>query len=125
MRGHVPTQPSSSRPASLHGHWGQSCAASGHSGAPQSCALAAAFGLQRAAEIVEMVVDPRALLATNVEMTVLLAARSMTVTIRRICVRLGRQDALLMAETRLWTEADERREREGGGANERDKARLS
>ena len=65
MRGHVPTQPSSSRPASLHGHWGQSCAASGHSGAPQSCALAAAFGLQRAAETVKMVVDRRALLAAN------------------------------------------------------------
>ena len=35
------------------------------------------------------------------------------------------QDALLMAETRLWRDADEKREREGGGANERDKERLS
>ena len=65
MRGHVPTQPPSSRPASLHGHWGQSCAASGHSGAPQSCALAAASGLQRASETVKEVVDRHALLAAN------------------------------------------------------------
>ena len=49
----------------------------------------------------------------------------MAVTIGRICLLLGRQDALLMAETRLWRDADEKREREGGGANERDKERLS
>ena len=49
----------------------------------------------------------------------------MAATIGGICLLLDRQDALLMAETRLWTEADERREREGGGANERDKDELS
>ena len=47
-------------------------------------------------------------------MTVLLAARSMGVTIGLVCFLLGRQDALVMAETRLWREADERRERESG-----------
>ena len=58
-------------------------------------------------------------------LTVLLAARSMAVTIGRICLLLGRQDALLMAETRLWRDADETREREGGGAKQRDKEELS
>ena len=49
----------------------------------------------------------------------------MAVTIGMICLLLGRQDALLMAETRLWRDADERREREVGGAKERDKEELS
>ena len=65
MRGHVPTQPSSSRLPSLHGCWGQPCTASSRSGAPKSCTLAAASGLQRASETVEKVSDRRALLAAN------------------------------------------------------------
>ena len=60
-------------------------------------------------------------------MAVLLVARPMAVTTGGICLLLGRQDALLMAETSLWRGADEKRESEaeGGGANERDKERLS
>ena len=58
-------------------------------------------------------------------MTVLLAARSMAVAIGGICLHLGRQDAMLTAETRLWRDADERREREVGCAKERDKEELS
>ena len=34
-------------------------------------------------------------------------------TVGWLCLLLGRQDALLMAETRLWKEADEKRERDG------------
>ena len=45
-------------------------------------------------------------------MAVLLVARPMAVTTGGICLLLGRQDALLTAETRLWRDADERRERE-------------
>ena len=45
-------------------------------------------------------------------LTVLLAARSMAVTIGRICLLLGRQDALLMAETRLCGRRPMRRMRE-------------
>ena len=62
MRGHVPTQPSSSRLPSLHGCWGQPCTASSRSGAPQPCALAFASS---AAATVEKVVDRRVLLAAN------------------------------------------------------------
>ena len=65
MRGHAPTQPSSRRPPSVHGCWGQPCTASSHSGAPEPNALAAASGLQRASETIEKVVDRRALLAAN------------------------------------------------------------
>ena len=58
-------------------------------------------------------------------MAVLLVARPMAVTTGGICLLLGRQDALLTAETRLWRDADERREREVGCAKERDKEELS
>ena len=62
MRGHAPTQPSSSCPPSVHGRWGQPCTASSRSGHTQPCALAAAFqpGRHR-----RKVVDRRALLAAN------------------------------------------------------------
>ena len=46
-------------------------------------------------------------------------------TIGGFCLPLGRQDASLTVETRLWRDADERREREGGGAKQRDKDELS
>ena len=46
--------------------------------------------------------------------TVLLAVGTMAVTTGWHCFILGRQDALLPAETLLWRKADERREREGG-----------
>ena len=49
----------------------------------------------------------------------------MAVTTGGICLLLGRQDALLTAETRLWRDADETREREVGGAKEWYKEELS
>ena len=59
MRGRAPTQPPSCRPPSMHGRWGQPCAASSRSGPPQPLAPAAASS---AAETVKMVVYRRALL---------------------------------------------------------------
>ena len=46
-------------------------------------------------------------------------------TIGGFCLPLGRQDASLKVEMRLWREVDESREREGGGAKQRDKDELS
>ena len=45
-------------------------------------------------------------------LAVLLVARSMADTIGGFCLPLGREDASLTVETRLWRDADERRERE-------------
>ena len=71
MRGHAPTQPSSSRPPSVHGCWVQPCTASSCSGAPGPFALAAASGLKRASEMVEEVANRRALLAANAAVVVI------------------------------------------------------
>ena len=114
MRGHVPIQPPSSRPASLHGHWGQSCAASRHSGAPQPCALAAAFGLQRASETVETVVDRRALLATNAAADRPAGGEVDGGEHCRDLLALGPAGRDADGETRLWRDTDETRQRKGG-----------
>lgn len=122
MRGNAPTQLHSSRPPSVHGHWGQPCAGSNASGPSPPCALAAASS---AAESVEKVVDGARSSPPTPPITVLLAARSMVALMGRLYIGLGWQVTMLMAETRLWREADQRRERESGRSEGEGQTRKS
>ena len=71
--------------------------------APQPSETAAAFGVAegRRVQSRRSSVDARCLPPTP-PITVLLAARSMVVTIGALSLLLGRQDALLAVEMRLW-----------------------
>ena len=115
MRGRTPTQPPSCSPPSMHGRWGQPCAVPRRSGPPRNRShRPLPPALPHHAEAVKAVVDRRALASLPPPMAILLARRSKAATIGSHCALWGWQDSLLTAETRLWREADERREREGG-----------
>ena len=95
------------------------CMGAGASPAPPPAAL----GLRNRAHWPLPLAQPRPLKRSSIgacsspptpPMAVLLAARSVAVTMGGFCFFLGRHDALQMAETRLRRKANERREREGG-----------